>query len=71
MASPGNQHCANCIGTLSFPPNDAAIAGIWVLLLTRHSVMTACIRPLPVMGKSQLRLGFADHWTHLEILFEL
>ena len=19
MASPGNQHCANCIGTLSFP----------------------------------------------------
>jgi len=21
MASPGNQHCANCIGTLSFPLN--------------------------------------------------
>jgi len=20
MASPGNQHCANCIGTVSFPP---------------------------------------------------
>jgi len=19
MASPGNQHCANCVGTLSFP----------------------------------------------------
>ena len=22
MASPGNQHCANCIGTLSFPIAD-------------------------------------------------
>ena len=21
MASPGNRHCANCIGTLSFPIN--------------------------------------------------
>ena len=26
MASPGNQHCANCIGTLSFPvTGDAAV----------------------------------------------
>jgi len=23
MASPGNQHCANCIGTLSFPIHTA------------------------------------------------
>ena len=23
MASPGNQHCANCIGTLSFPTSVA------------------------------------------------
>ena len=26
MASPGNQHCANCIGTLSFPLILAAAA---------------------------------------------
>ena len=25
MASPGNQHCANCIGTLSFPIHVSAI----------------------------------------------
>jgi len=27
MASPGNQHCANCIGTLSFPAQNAAKSG--------------------------------------------
>jgi len=26
MASPGNQHCANCIGTLSLPTKHAAAA---------------------------------------------
>ena len=25
MASPGNQHCANCIGTLSFPISNAPV----------------------------------------------
>jgi len=25
MASPGNQHCANCIGTVSFPMVGAAV----------------------------------------------
>jgi len=25
MASPGNQHCASCIGTLSFPIADSAV----------------------------------------------
>ena len=27
MASPGNQHCANCIGTLSFPIHCRSAAG--------------------------------------------
>ena len=27
MASPGNQHCANCIGTLSFPVGKLRIRG--------------------------------------------
>jgi len=25
MASPGNEHCANCIGTLSFPIGKATV----------------------------------------------
>jgi len=25
MASPGNRHCANCIGTLSFPTGSASV----------------------------------------------
>ena len=27
MASPGNQHCASCIGTLSFPIRQASTSG--------------------------------------------
>ena len=27
MASPDNQHCANCIGTLSFPMGIAQVTG--------------------------------------------
>jgi len=28
MASPGNQHCANCIGTLSFPISNAPVLDV-------------------------------------------
>ena len=27
MASPGNRHCASCIGTLSFPVNSTSTRG--------------------------------------------
>ena len=45
MAIPGNQHCANCIGTLSFPVadncrirhGDAAIPRIRVLFYVRST----------------------------------
>jgi len=39
MASPGNQHCANCIGTLSFPITvleDVLVD--WHLKLTEHGI---------------------------------
>ena len=32
MASPGNQHCANCIGTLSYPITRQSNATIGLLL---------------------------------------
>ena len=35
MASPGNQHCANCIGTLSFPINQRP-TGVRRKTATRH-----------------------------------
>jgi len=38
-ASPGNQHCASCIGTLSFPMATALVgsAGLrWVLSMQQH-----------------------------------
>jgi len=28
MASPGKQHCANCIGTLSYPTESLALLGL-------------------------------------------
>ena len=28
MASPGNRHCASCIGTLSFPMSQRQLAGM-------------------------------------------
>jgi len=28
MASPGKQHCANCIGTLSYPTESVALLGL-------------------------------------------
>ena len=34
MASPGNRHCANCIGTFLFPTTVQAIAAVllaWIL----------------------------------------
>ena len=44
MASPGNQHCANCIGTLSFPigkgqiPTVAATIVEYILCLLDESL---------------------------------
>ena len=45
MASPGNRHCANCIGTLSFPvktaqiPSSVCIFGVLVELEKLRAVL--------------------------------
>jgi len=45
MASPGNQHCAICIGTLSFAMRRAFRAGQWTAscLYTAHKQSTCCV----------------------------
>ena len=40
MASPGNQHCANCIGTLSFPITAWSVC-VPVCLSVGHTVNPA------------------------------
>jgi len=51
MASPGNQHCANCIGTLSFPTKESSIFRIYMVenrtvsrIPTPHAATDACQR---------------------------
>jgi len=46
MASPGNQHCANCVGTLSFP-NDFYASAIPTMRRDRrrHDVFGLSVRP--------------------------
>ena len=47
MASPGNQHCASCIGTLSFP-----IAALYV---------RSC--PLLTLPVEYAKLGLCEGWV--------
>ena len=43
MASPWNQHCTNCIGTLSFPiVSDLKVSE--TLILSHGNVLIACRR---------------------------
>ena len=52
MASPGNRHCANCIGTLSFPvktaqiPSSVCIVGVLVELEKLRAVLVTKIGAL-------------------------
>ena len=61
MASPGNPHCANCIGTLSFPIITARCYASAVTAM-------ACVRP-SVCLSSQVgvllkRLNVGSHKQH-------
>ena len=71
MASPGNQHCANCIGTLSFPtvgslPNEciglSAAIGIRNIkataMLKRDTSLAVCSFPV---ANGELFSGFASY----------
>ena len=41
MASPGNQHCANCIGTLLFPINWPELSMLIYQALIGHGNVTS------------------------------
>ena len=42
MASPGNRHCANCIGTLSFPIQRAPTQRSWLWSTSSAAVEEFC-----------------------------
>jgi len=48
MASPGNQHCANCIGTLSFPAVGATVA--WCKMLQLETTFVEFLHDLTPRG---------------------
>jgi len=65
MASPGNQHCANCIGTLSFPAVCHLLIGILhastpVDLCCRKVNHATCAVVMTVHGTTATRLFTHD-----------
>jgi len=63
MSSPGNRHCANCIGTLSFPvktaqmPSSVCIFGVLVELEKLRAVLVTKIGALSD-GRTDGRYNF-------------
>jgi len=62
MTSPGNQHCASCIGTLSLPTLTVEIGGI-------NTGVSHCARRRPLLLTGRIstvgrRLDSASGWTH-------
>ena len=69
MASPGNQYCANCIGTLSFPIsfahsavpdiNFSSHSTVWQTDRQTQSVYTKCSRYFPLSTNEWM----TRHWS--------
>ena len=50
MASPVNRHCANCIGTLSFP---VAVSALHVISASSRSVFRARLKTSGVLSGAE------------------
>ena len=50
MASPGNQHCANCIGTLSFPIGKCALDARSGLFIVDRFIGQTCVGGAYLVG---------------------
>ena len=64
MASPVNQHCANCIGTLSFPVSRTAWLRVSVLRRMAEPIWTSSASAkVDAVTKVALRLFAKLLWT--------
>jgi len=53
MAIPGNQHCANCVGTLSFPISTAYILSSGVTTVLGAGGRSSEVRPTPIFSEGR------------------
>ena len=71
MASPGNRHCASCIGTLSFPINQSINCFYRAMLRIRgtsHGFVSVSVSVcLSQVGVLRKRLNIGSHKQHYTI----
>jgi len=74
MASQENQHCANCIGTLSFPVSNTKLLSTAVQLYTKHVTQSCrCTKIInrnfsgfgdtPNIRRNMVRRMLAGYWS--------
>ena len=63
MASPGNQHCANCIGTLSFPTSILRLSCRNANSIT-NTHFAQCKRSIAVRNKPHRYVNSPAIWDH-------